>query len=97
WSVTGVQTCALPIYLTVAENVGFALKQRGAPKTAIADEVGRALDIVRLRGYEGRYPRQLSGGQQQRVALARAIIFKPRVLLMDRSEERRVGEESRAR
>jgi ABC-type Fe3+/spermidine/putrescine transport system ATPase subunit len=41
------------------------------------------LEIVRLGGYEARYPRQLSGGQQQRVALARAIIFKPRVLLMD--------------
>ncbi|MBI3516029.1 MAG: ABC transporter ATP-binding protein [Proteobacteria bacterium] len=41
------------------------------------------LNVVRLLGYEARYPRQLSGGQQQRVALARAIIFKPRVLLMD--------------
>jgi len=45
--------------------------------------VGAALDIVRLQGYETRYPRQLSGGQQQRVALARAIVFEPPVLLMD--------------
>ena len=77
------QSYALFPHMTVAENVGFALKQRGAAKPAIADQVGRALDVVRLRGYEARYPRQLSGGQQQRVALARAIIFKPRVLLMD--------------
>jgi spermidine/putrescine ABC transporter ATP-binding subunit len=77
------QSYALFPHMTVAENAGFALKQRGAAKAEIAAEVGRALDIVRLRGYEARYPRQLSGGQQQRVALARAIIFKPRVLLMD--------------
>jgi ABC-type Fe3+/spermidine/putrescine transport system ATPase subunit len=67
----------------VAENVGFALKQRGVGKPEIVRRVGETLDIVRLRGYEARYPRQLSGGQQQRVALARAIIFHPRVLLMD--------------
>src|SRR3712207_7517760 len=42
-----------------------------------------ALDLVHLRGYEARYPRQLSGGQQQRVALARAIVTHPRVLLLD--------------
>ncbi len=77
------QNYALFPHMTVAENVGFALKQRGRPKSEIATEVGAALDIVRLKGYEARYPRQLSGGQQQRVALARAIIFKPRVLLMD--------------
>jgi len=77
------QSYALFPHMTVAENIGFALKQRGVAKPAIAGQVAEALDIVRLRGYEARYPRQLSGGQQQRVALARAIIFKPRVLLMD--------------
>jgi putative spermidine/putrescine transport system ATP-binding protein len=77
------QNYALFPHMTVAENIGFALKQRSAGKLAIAEQVAHTLEIVRLRGYEGRYPRQLSGGQQQRVALARAIIFKPRVLLMD--------------
>ena len=77
------QSYALFPHMTVAENVGFALKQRGAGKAEIAGHVATTLDIVRLRGYEARYPRQLSGGQQQRVALARAIIFQPRVLLMD--------------
>src|SRR5215472_232710 len=77
------QSYALFPHMTVAENVGFALKQRGIGRTVIAERVAETLEIVRLGGYEGRYPRQLSGGQQQRVALARAIIFRPRVLLMD--------------
>jgi putative spermidine/putrescine transport system ATP-binding protein len=77
------QSYALFPHMTVAENVGFALKQRATDKSRIAKRVAETLEIVRLRGYEARYPRQLSGGQQQRVALARAIIFQPRVLLMD--------------
>jgi spermidine/putrescine ABC transporter ATP-binding subunit len=77
------QNYALFPHMTVAENIGFALKQRRVSKAETARSVAESLEIVRLRGYEGRYPRQLSGGQQQRVALARAIIFKPRVLLMD--------------
>jgi putative spermidine/putrescine transport system ATP-binding protein len=77
------QNYALFPHMTVAENIGFALRQRGVAKAEIADHVAETLETVRLRGYQGRYPRQLSGGQQQRVALARAIIFEPRVLLMD--------------
>ena len=77
------QNYALFPHLTVAENIGFPLRQRGIAKPEIAARLAETLEIVRLTGYDGRYPRQLSGGQQQRVALARAIIFKPRVLLMD--------------
>ena len=77
------QNYALFPHLTVAENIGFPLKQRGVAKPERARLVGDALDLVHLAGYGGRYPRQLSGGQQQRVALARAIVFKPRLLLMD--------------
>ena len=77
------QNYALFPHMTVAENVGFPLKQRGAEKQTIAGRVAEVLEIVQLAGYQGRYPQQLSGGQQQRVALARAIVFKPRVLLMD--------------
>jgi len=77
------QNYALFPHLTVAENIGFPLKQRGVPKDQRAKLVGEALELVHLPGYGGRYPRQLSGGQQQRVALARAIVFKPRLLLMD--------------
>jgi spermidine/putrescine ABC transporter ATP-binding subunit len=77
------QNYALFPHLTVADNIGFSLKQRGAGRAERAKLVGEALELVHLPGYGGRYPRQLSGGQQQRVAFARAIVFKPRLLLMD--------------
>ena len=69
--------------MTVAENVGFALRIRKAGKATVAREVDRMLDTVRLTSLGGRLPRELSGGQQQRVALARALIFNPKVLLLD--------------
>jgi len=53
------------------------------PKAEIEPRVKRALEMVRLPGYEKRKPRQLSGGQQQRVALARALVNRPQVLLLD--------------
>ncbi len=77
------QNYALFPHLTVDENIGFPLKQRGVPKAERARLVAEALELVHLPGYGGRYPRQLSGGQQQRVAVARAVVFKPRLLLMD--------------
>jgi ABC-type Fe3+/spermidine/putrescine transport system ATPase subunit len=77
------QNYALFPHLTVAENVGFALKVRGVPAGDIAREVQDVITLVGLSGLDRRYPAQLSGGQQQRVALARAIVFRPRVLLLD--------------
>ena len=77
------QSYALFPHMTVAENIGFPLKQRGVDKKTRQRLVGEALELVHLPGYEARYPRQLSGGQQQRIALARAIVFRPRLLLMD--------------
>src|SRR3984957_14760723 len=77
------QNYALFPHMTVAENIGFPLKQRGVDRATRARQVAESLDLVRLPGYQSRYPRQLSGGQQQRVALARAIVFRPRLLLMD--------------
>ena len=77
------QNYALFPHMTVAENVGFALKQRHVDRSAIRARVKQALDLVQLSGLEGRFPQQLSGGQQQRVAIARAVIFNPPVLLMD--------------
>jgi spermidine/putrescine ABC transporter ATP-binding subunit len=77
------QNYALFPHLTVAENIGFPLKQRGVDRATRARMVAESLELVRLSGYQARYPRQLSGGQQQRVALARAVVFRPRLLLMD--------------
>jgi putative spermidine/putrescine transport system ATP-binding protein len=77
------QNYALFPHMRVAENIAFPLRMRRLPRSEIQDRVGRALSLVGLAGYEGRYPRQLSGGQQQRVALARAIVFEPRLLLLD--------------
>jgi putative spermidine/putrescine transport system ATP-binding protein len=77
------QNYALFPHLTVAENIGFPLRQRGEKRNAVERRVDEMLEMMQLPGLGGRYPRQLSGGQQQRVAIARAIVFAPRLLLMD--------------
>ncbi|HZP37127.1 MAG TPA: ABC transporter ATP-binding protein [Methylomirabilota bacterium] len=77
------QQYALFPHLTVFDNVAYPLEMRRYGRAEIRSRVAAALDLVRLQGFEARYPRQLSGGQQQRVALARAIVFEPPVLLMD--------------
>jgi multiple sugar transport system ATP-binding protein len=77
------QTYALYPHKTVAENMGFALKLRKAPKSEITARVTRAAEILDLVPYLSRYPRQLSGGQRQRVAMGRAIVRDPKVFLFD--------------
>ena len=77
------QSYALFPHLTVAGNVAFGLKVRGAPKGEIDAAVERALALVKLGHLAGRRISALSGGQQQRVALARAIAVEPDVLLFD--------------
>jgi spermidine/putrescine ABC transporter ATP-binding subunit len=77
------QNYALFPHMTVGENIAFPLKLRRLPKDEVKQRTAEALDLVKLPGYETRYPRQLSGGQQQRIAVARALVFNPRVLLMD--------------
>lgn len=77
------QNYALFPHMTVFQNVAFGLRMQRVPGDVLRRRVGRALDLVQLRGLDDRYPRALSGGQQQRVALARAIVIEPRLLLLD--------------
>jgi putative spermidine/putrescine transport system ATP-binding protein len=77
------QNYALFPHMTVARNVGFPLRMRSADKKDITRRVAAALDMVGLRSFADRHPRELSGGQQQRVALARGLVFDPDLLLLD--------------
>ena len=77
------QNYALFPHMTVAENLAFPLEVRGMGKSEINEKVIKALDMVRLSGFNDRRPSQLSGGQQQRVAVARALVFGPKLVLMD--------------
>ena len=77
------QNYALYPHMTVAANMAFSMKLRGAPKEEIDARVNRAAEILDLGPYLERFPRQLSGGQRQRVAMGRAIVRDPQVFLFD--------------
>jgi multiple sugar transport system ATP-binding protein len=77
------QNYALYPHMTVAANMAFSMKLRGAPQSEIEERVNRAATILGLSQLLGRYPRQLSGGQRQRVAMGRAIVRDPQVFLFD--------------
>jgi len=80
------QSYAIWPHMTVFENVAFPLRvarDRRYARDEIAAKVKRALEMVRLGGFEGRSATQLSGGQQQRLALARGLVREPALLLLD--------------
>lgn len=77
------QNYALYPHMTVAENMGFALKIAGVDKEERAKRVLEAAQLLDLEPYLGRKPKALSGGQRQRVAMGRAIVREPQVFLMD--------------
>ncbi len=77
------QSYALYPQLSVAENMGFALKQAKVPKEERTKRVHEAARVLDLIPYLDRKPKALSGGQRQRVAMGRAIVRKPAVYLMD--------------
>jgi len=77
------QNYALYPHMTVADNMGFALKIAGKPKAEIRARVEEAAKILDLMDYLDRKPKALSGGQRQRVAMGRAIVRQPQVFLMD--------------
>jgi ABC-type Fe3+/spermidine/putrescine transport system ATPase subunit len=77
------QDYALFPHLTVAQNVGYGMRQRRIRREEIPDRVAAMLRLVRLEGFDSRRPTSLSGGQQQRVALARALATNPSLVLLD--------------
>jgi multiple sugar transport system ATP-binding protein len=77
------QNYALYPHMTVRDNMGFALKLRGAPKEEIDQKVEEAARILDLTQHLDRKPANLSGGQRQRVAMGRAIVRDPSAFLMD--------------
>ncbi|GGN50538.1 multiple sugar transport system ATP-binding protein [Actinoplanes campanulatus] len=77
------QNYALYPHMTVAENMGFALRLRRRPKPRIREQVEDTAHLLGLEEYLERKPKALSGGQRQRVAMGRALVRRPRVFLLD--------------
>jgi multiple sugar transport system ATP-binding protein len=77
------QSYALYPHMTVAENMGFALKMAGVKRAEREKQVQQAAQTLQITELLGRYPKDLSGGQRQRVAIGRAIVRKPSVFLFD--------------
>jgi multiple sugar transport system ATP-binding protein len=77
------QSYALYPHMTVAENMGFALRMAGVGRAEREAQVRRAAETLRITDLLGRLPKALSGGQRQRVAIGRAIVRKPKVFLFD--------------
>jgi len=77
------QAAALYPWRTVLRNVTLPLEIMGMPRQERMERAARVLELVELRGFEGKFPWQLSGGMQQRVSIARALSFDPDLLLMD--------------
>jgi phospholipid/cholesterol/gamma-HCH transport system ATP-binding protein len=78
------QSAALFDSMTVAENVGFALRrEKDLTPTELSRRVSEALEMVDLPGTENKKPSELSGGMRKRVGLARAIVYRPEIVLYD--------------
>jgi multiple sugar transport system ATP-binding protein len=77
------QNYALYPHMSVADNMGFALKMAKVPPDKRRERVEKAAELLGMTEYLDRKPKQLSGGQRQRVAMGRAIVREPRVFCMD--------------
>ena len=70
-------------WMTVRENIAFALVHHDLPEKEKARRVAEHIELVGLKGFESAYPKELSGGMAQRAAIARALVSQPKVLLLD--------------
>ncbi len=77
------QEYALFPWMTVEKNIAFGLELKGVGRSQISAKVEELLDILRLREFRKRYPKDLSGGMRQRVAIARVLALDPPIMLMD--------------
>ncbi len=77
------QSYALYPHMTVAQNMGFALKMAGVDRAQRERQVAQAAEVLQITELLQRYPKELSGGQRQRVAIGRAIVRQPKVFLFD--------------
>ena len=77
------QDYALFPWMTVQRNVEFGLKSQGIPPKERRETAREYIDLVRLSGFEDRFPHEISGGMKQRAAIARALAPNPDILLMD--------------
>jgi NitT/TauT family transport system ATP-binding protein len=77
------QSYTLFPWLTVAQNIGFGLNEKGLNAAARDEIVAAYIAKVGLTGFEHHWPKQLSGGMQQRTAIARALANDPEILLLD--------------
>jgi len=77
------QEYALFPWMSVAQNIAFGLEVQGMGKKAIADKVDQLLDVLHLKDFRDRFPKDLSGGMRQRVAIARVLALDSPIMLMD--------------
>jgi NitT/TauT family transport system ATP-binding protein len=77
------QEFAILPWRTVERNIAHGLEIQGVPRAERAASVRRFVELVGLKGFEGKYPHELSGGMKQRVAVARTLASNPEVMLMD--------------